>query len=92
MIRLNCFFQAKDEKSFNEAFNAAKVLTEKSLGHAGVIAYDVFASATRPLVFMICETWKDDASLDAHSATEEFKHNVGIMNASGQMKLERFEF
>ena len=43
-------------------------------------------------VFMICETWKDQASLDLHSATPEFKKYVAEIEAGGQMKLERFEF
>lgn len=28
----------------------------------GCIAYDVFASATRPGVLLICETWRDEAA------------------------------
>jgi quinol monooxygenase YgiN len=71
---------------------AAKALTEKSLHHEGVVAYDVFASATRPDVFMICETWQNQEVLDRHSATPEFKENVGIIQRCGKMKLESFNF
>ena len=92
MIRLNCFFQAADAAKYKDALRAAVALTEKSRNHAGCIAYDVFQSATRSDVFMICETWQDQASLDLHSATPEFKKHVGEMQACGQMKLERFEF
>ena len=92
MIRLNCFFQAADAAKYKEALRAAVALTEKSRNHAGCIAYDVFQSATRSDVFMICETWADQPSLDAHSATPEFKQHVTEMEACGQMKLERFEF
>jgi quinol monooxygenase YgiN len=92
MLRLNCFFQAKDKSHFEKALAAAVALTEKSLTHEGNIAYDVFASGTRPDVFMICETWADQASLDKHSATEEFKQYVGIINECGTLKLEQFEF
>ena len=91
MIRLNCFFQAADAAKYNDALRAAVALTEKSRNHAGCIAYDVFQSATRSDVFMICETWKDQASLDLHSATPEFKKYVAEIEACGQMKLERFE-
>ncbi|MDY3295760.1 MAG: antibiotic biosynthesis monooxygenase, partial [Bacteroidaceae bacterium] len=56
MLRLNCFFKANDGE-FDKALQAAKTLVGKSLQHEGVIAYDVFTSATRPDVFMICETW-----------------------------------
>ena len=92
MIRLNCFFQANNGEQYKDALRAAVALTEKSRNHAGCVAYDVFQSATRSDVFMICETWKDQASLDAHSNTPEFGKHVGEMQACGQLKLERFEF
>jgi quinol monooxygenase YgiN len=91
MIRLNCFFQANSEAEFAEALAAAKALTEKSLKHEGCVAYDVFASATRPDVFMICETWQNQEVLDKHSATPEFGENVGIMERCGKLKLESFQ-
>ena len=75
-----------------KALEAAKALTSKSLGHEGCIAYDVFASATREDVFMICETWKDQACLDKHSATPEFAEYVGIIQENGLLKIETFEF
>ena len=75
-----------------KALEAAKALTAKSLGHEGCIAYDVFASATREDVFMICETWKDQACLDKHSATPEFAKYVGIIQENGLLKIETFEF
>jgi quinol monooxygenase YgiN len=92
MIRLNCFFQANDAAQFAEALAAAKALTEKSLHHEGVVAYDVFTSATRADVFLICETWQNREVLDKHSATPEFKENVGIIQRCGSMKLESFNF
>ena len=91
MIRLNCFFQAKRGK-YNEALEAAILLTAASQKHEGNVAYDVFESATRKDVFMICETWQDQASLDKHSATPEFAEMVGRMQACGELKLEKFEF
>ena len=94
MIRINCFFKASSEKedAMCKALEAAKALTAKSLGHEGCIAYDVFASATREDVFMICETWKDQACLDKHSATPEFAEYVGIIQENGLLKIETFEF
>lgn len=92
MIRLNCFFKANCSNCYAKALEAAKALTAKSLNHEGCIAYDVFASATRDDVFMICETWKDQESLDKHSATPEFAENVGIIQECGLLKLEQFEF
>ena len=89
MIRLNCFFQAKDGRC-PEAHAAAIELTEASLKQDGCAAYDVFASATRPGVLLICETWRDEAALEAHSASEPFVKNVAVINACGEMKIEKF--
>ena len=54
MIRLNCFFQAKKGK-YNEALEAAILLTAKTQKHEGMVSYDVFESATRKDIFMFCE-------------------------------------
>ena len=91
MIRLNCFFQAKKGK-YNEALEAAILLTAKSQQHEGNIAYDVFESATRKDIFMICETWQDQASLAKHSQTPEFAECVAKIQECGILKLEQFEF
>ena len=90
MIRLNCFFQAKEGR-YAEAIAAAKALVGESLTHPGCVAYDVFESATRPGIFMFCETWKDEASLSYHSSTGAFKKYVGIIGECGEMKVEKFE-
>ena len=90
MLRLNCFFQAK-EGQYNRALDAAIALVGKSQKHAGCISYDVFESATRPDVFCFIETWADQASLDAHSKTPEFIENVGVINECGEMKIEVLE-
>lgn len=90
MLRLNCFFKAK-EGEYGRALEAAIALVAKSQKHAGCIAYDAFESATRPDVFTIIETWQDQASLDAHSQTPEFKEYVGIMQECGELKVEVME-
>ena len=92
MIRLNCFFQAETDENYKKALRAACTLTEYSRKHEGNIAYDTFQSTTRSDVFMICETWKDQESLDKHSEAKEFKDYVGIMQECGQLKLESFKF
>ena len=69
MIRLNCFFQAKEGR-LNDALSAAKALTAASLKQDGCIAYDVFESATRPGILLICETWRDEPALAAHASSE----------------------
>ncbi|MCH5168697.1 MAG: antibiotic biosynthesis monooxygenase [Prevotellaceae bacterium] len=90
MLRLNCFFQAKPGK-YNEALEAAILLTAKTQKHEGVIAYDVFESATRKDIFMICETWENEEVLAKHAATPEFAECVGIIERCGEMKIEKLE-
>lgn len=60
MIRLNVFIQVKEEKDRAAVIALAKELVAASLNDEGCIAYDVFESATRPDVLMICETWKGE--------------------------------
>ncbi len=91
MLRLNCFISVSMENRA-EVLAAAKRLTEASLKQDGCIAYDIFESATRPEVMMICETWRDGAALDAHSASDVFVKEVGLMESLGSLKLETFEF
>ena len=57
MIRVNCFFQAK-EGEYQRALEAAIELVAKSRSHQGCVSYDAFESATRADVFAIVETWE----------------------------------
>ncbi|MCI9055447.1 MAG: antibiotic biosynthesis monooxygenase [Muribaculaceae bacterium] len=91
MLRLNCFISVSRENR-DAVLEAAKRLTEASLKQDGCVAYDIFESATRPEVMMICETWRDQAALDAHSASDVFAKEAGIMHSLAEMKLETFEF
>ncbi|MFI3332462.1 MAG: putative quinol monooxygenase [Rikenellaceae bacterium] len=71
MIRINAFFQVNE--GANEQFLAAiKPLVEASQAEEGCIAYDLFASTTRPDVYLMCETWADQAAIDAHNASAHF--------------------
>ena len=98
MIRLNVFIRVAAENRA-AALQAAKELVAASLSDKGCIAYDVFESATRPDesatrpdVLMICETWADEASLDAHQKSAHFTTLVPRIESLGEMKLEQFEF
>lgn len=91
MLRLNCFISVSPENR-EEVLSAAKRLTEASLKQEGCVAYDIFESATRQGVMMICETWRDKAALDAHSASDVFVKEVGTMRSLAEMKLETFAF
>ncbi len=71
MIRINAFFQVKE--GANEQFLAAiGPLVEASQKEEGCIAYDLFASTSRPDVYLMCETWADQAAIDAHNASAHF--------------------
>lgn len=91
MLRLNVFIAVKDEHRA-DAIEAAKSLVAASLKDAGCVAYDTFESSTRPNVLMICETWTDQPSLDAHQATDHFKKYVGKLEELGSLKIEQFSF
>ena len=72
MIRLNVFFEKKEEVKVEEINALCKELVEKSLKDNGNIAYDYFTSGTRNGVMMICETWENEEVLKAHMASEHF--------------------
>ena len=91
MIRLNCFFKAR-EGCYDEALEAALALTALSREDKGNVAYDTFESATDPDVFMICETWTDAEALALHSAADHFRLYVVRIEELGQLKLEQFDF
>lgn len=91
MIRINCFESVKEGRH-EEALEAAKALTAESLKQDGCIAYDVFESATRPGVLLFCETWRDQKSLDEHCESASFKKYVGILQETGTVKIESFNF
>lgn len=90
MIRINCFFQA-NENQYDAALEAAIALTAASQNDEGVVSYDCFESATRGDVLMICETWKDQASLDAHAASEHFHTYVSQLEELGKLKIEQLD-
>lgn len=91
MIRLNVFIRVKEEKR-EAVLVAAKELVTASQKDKGCIAYDVFESATRHDVLMICETWKDAEALSAHEHTPHFMILVPQIEELAEMKIEKFEF
>ena len=86
MIRLNVFIQVSAENRA-AVLESAKELVAYSLKDNGCIAYDVFESATRSDVLMICETWKA-----AHEKADHFVALVPKIQGLAAMKLEKFEF
>ena len=92
MIRLNAFIKVKDENRRDEVLAAARRLTEASLKQEGCIAYDIFESATRRDVMMFCETWRDQAALDAHATSDVFVKETKLIHDIADLKLERLSF
>ena len=81
-----------EKKVAEENLEAAKELVACSLKDNGCIAYDIFESATREDVLMICETWKDEESLAAHEKAAHFVTLVPKIQSLASMKLEKFSF
>lgn len=91
MIRLNVFIQV-NESNRAAVLEAAKELVAASLKDKGCIAYDVFESATRKDVLMICETWTDAEALAVHEQATHFVTLVPKIQGLASMKLEKFDF
>lgn len=91
MIRLNVFIQTT-ESDRAELVRTARELVEASLSDPGCVAYDLYESATRREVLMICETWRDAESLAAHEASKHFTALVPRMQQLGELKIEKFDF
>lgn len=91
MIRLNVFISVE---GVNRAtvLDAAKELTAASVKENGCIAYDIYESATRPNVLLICETWKDSEALSNHEKGAAFIKNIAILKKFTSIKVEKFDF
>lgn len=91
MIRLNVFIQVSDSNRA-AVLEAAKELVACSLQDKGCIAYDIFESATRKDVLMICETWENAEALTIHEKANHFVTLVPKIQGLASMKLEKFDF
>ena len=91
MIRLNVLIRTT-ESNRDELVTIARELTAASLRDEGCVAYDLYESATRRDVLLICETWQDEASLAAHARQPHFTVLVPRLRELGEMKTEKFVF
>jgi quinol monooxygenase YgiN len=90
VLRLNCPTTVSAEN--REAVIAlCKELVASSLADEGNIAYDLYLSTTDPAKMLIFETWKDQESLDKHSAAEHFTRLVPQIQALGTLEVESFK-
>lgn len=89
MLRINCFVRVADADKRAEVIDHAKALVEATLKNdKGCKGYDFFASATRPDVFMFCETWESSELLDIHTRAEHFKLHVGAIESVAEISIE----
>ena len=90
-IRINCLFKVAPE-DVDKIVKLGQELVAASRKDAGVIDYDIYQSQTDPTQLMIFETWKDQASLDVHSAAAHFTRIVPqLANAAvGEMAIQSF--
>ncbi|MGL5981635.1 MAG: putative quinol monooxygenase [Phocaeicola sp.] len=91
MIRLNVFIQVS-EVNRSKVAQLAKELVAYTIKEEGCIAYDLFESTTRPDVLLICETWRDTETLQAHEKSSHFATLVPKISALAILKLEKFNF
>lgn len=89
-IRINCMLTV-DAANRDKAVELCKQLVAASLGDEGVIDYDVLESVSRPTKLMIFETWKDQASLDKHSASIHFTTLVPQIQQLGNLEIKQLE-
>ena len=91
MIRLNVFIRTT-ESNREELVRTATELAAASLKDEGCVAYDLFESATRSDVLMICETWSNAKALAAHEQASHFTTLVPRLEQLGELKIEKFVF
>ncbi len=94
MIRLNAFFEVKDEKYLDTVRQLGMQLVEASRKDRGCVSYGLFESTTDRTVMMFCETWNDEESLTAHAASAHYIQLVPKIKelTRNGIKLERFDF
>lgn len=92
MIRLNCGLIAETDENRKKAIALATELVELSLNDDGCIDYDLLGSLTNTDRLVIYETWQDEASLNAHMASDHFRRLVPEIEKVATLTLEQFNF
>lgn len=90
VLRLNCPTTVSAENR-DSIIVLCKELVASSLNDEGNIAYDLYLSTTDPSKLLIFETWKDQESLDKHSAAEHFTRLVPQIQELGTLEVESFK-
>lgn len=92
MIRLNCGLIAETDENRKKAIALATELVELSLNDDGCIDYDLLGFLTNTDRLVIYETWQDEASLNAHMASDHFRRLVPEIEKVATLTLEQFNF
>lgn len=82
----------EEEERRKPLVELATELVALSLHDKGCVSYDLFGSLTVDNHLMICETWEDQESLDAHMASAHFKRIVPRLHELSTTTLEKFNF
>ena len=90
IIRLNCFVKTGAGQR-QAIIKLANALVKASLQDPGNIGYDFMESATDSTQLMFVETWKNQPSLDKHSASAHYTTIVPQIQKLGQMTLQPFK-
>lgn len=92
MIRLNAFFEIKDDVATEQVKALTDELVEKSRKEEGNKGYDLFVSTTNPRVYLFCESWENEAVLEKHKQTAHFTRIISQLSQllKGELSLEAF--
>ncbi len=90
MIRINAFFQL-NEGATEQFLAVVNPLVEASNKEEGCIAYDLFASTSRPDVYLMCETWRDAEAVASHDASAHFQAAASQLGELCTLKVEKLE-
>ncbi|WP_167145182.1 putative quinol monooxygenase [Actinomyces sp. ZJ308] len=71
MIRIVATFHVRPD-AVEEFRVLAAELVEGSRAEEGNVAYDLCVARDDATSFVVLETWRDDAAVDAHNASEHF--------------------
>ena len=89
-LRLNCMVKVPTEVR-DDVINLYKELvTATRTDDEGMIDYDLYLNSSDPTDMMVFETWKDQASLDKHSASPHFKRLVPQISEKAKSNVEKF--
>jgi len=90
IIRINCMIDVTP-KNREAVIAFSKELVDSSKKDMGNITYDLMESATDSSKMMIFETWKNQPSLDKHSASVHFRRLVPKIQKLAKMDVQIFK-